>query len=187
MEVWKKIDGFPGYKVSNKGNVSGPRKKCLKLVDGGQGYLKVTLSRFGKHVDKRVNRLVAQAFLPNPGNLPIVMHLDNKRSNNQVENLAWGTHKENNHWCSVCGRHADGLTDEIRKRGNAARSVPVIAINCYTGEEIYFKSQHDAARELGLSQQHIWGVLNGHRNSTGGYRFEYAGREERLLYGNECY
>ena len=184
-EIWKDVDGFPGYRVSNKGRVSGPRKSELKLVDGGQGYLKVTLSIEGRHVDKRVNRLVAQAFIPNPNNHPLVMHLDNDRANNDVRNLAWGTHAENNHYCSVCGRHGDGLNDEVRERAYASRRSPVIAINCFTGEEIHFRSQHDAARELGVSQQHIWGVLNGHRRTTGGYRFEYAGREERLLYGED--
>ena len=96
MEEWREVEGYPGYMISNLGNARGPRKEYLKLVDGGQGYTKITLSKNGKHVDKRINRLVAQAFIPNPENLPVVMHKDNDRANNRVDNLAWGTHSENN-------------------------------------------------------------------------------------------
>ena len=177
MEEWREIEGYPNYAVSNLGRVRGPRKDSLKLVDGGQGYVKVTLSKNGKHVDKRVNRLVATAFLPNPENHPIVMHLDNNRANNHVDNLQWGTHLENNRWCAQCGRHANTLTDETREKAFAARRKPVIAINTADGTRTRYISQHDAARSLGVMQQHIWGVLNGNRRSTGGYRFEYADKE----------
>lgn len=176
LEKWRDVDGFPGYRVSNLGRVKGPRKNSLKLVDGGQGYLKVTLSNNGKHMDKRVNRLVAQAFLPNPENLPVVMHRDNDRSNNRVDNLAWGTYSENNQWMHTCGRHPTNISDEDREKAYKIRRSPVKSINLDTLEERFFDSQHDAARSLGVSQQHIWGVLNGHRRSTGGYRFEYMAK-----------
>lgn len=173
MEEWRDVDGFPGYQVSDLGRMRGPRKDILKPVDGGQGYLKVTLSRNGVHTDKRINRLVASAFLPNPDNLPVVMHLDNDRANNHVGNLTWGTCAENNRWMYACGRNASTFTDEAREKAYAARRKPVKATRIATGEESYFDSQHDAARALGVSQQHIWGVLNGHRRSTGGYVFTY--------------
>lgn len=174
MEKWRNIDGYPGYEISNRGRVKGIRKNVLKPVDGGQGYLKVTLSRNGKHTDKRINRLVAQAFIPNPEGLPVVMHKDNNRSNNNIDNLAWGTHSENNKWMHDCGRHPLTLTDEDREKAYAARRTPIKAVDVKTNDEIFFKSQHDAARALNVSQQHIWGVLNGYRRSTGGYRFEYV-------------
>lgn len=179
-EEWRDIRDYPGYKVSNMGRVKGPRKDSLKLVDGGQGYLKVTLSKNGKHVDKRVNRLVAQAFLPNPNGLPLVMHKDNVRSNNNIDNLAWGTTLENNRWMYECGRHGNNITENVRKMGNAARRTPVKSIDIATLEERTFDGQHTAARALGVSQQHVWGVLNGRRKSTGGYRFEYVTKEESI-------
>lgn len=174
MEEWRDIDGFPGYQISNMGRAKGPRKENLKLVEESNGYLKITLSRNGKHTDKRINRLVAQEFLPNPDNFPIVMHIDNNRKNNNVENLAWGSYSENNQWMHTCGRHPLTLTDEDREKAYAARRSPVKAINVSTSEELFFDSQHDAARALGISQQHIWGVLNGYRKTSGGYRFEYT-------------
>ena len=177
MEEWRDIPHFPGYSVSSKGRVSGPRRPLLTLVKQ-DGYLKVTLIREdGKHVDKRVNRLVAEAFIPNPYNLPIVMHGDNDRTNNNVWNLSWGTYAENNQYMHDCGRHPLTLTDEDREKAYQVRRTAVIAIDTRTSERIRFISQHDAARALGVMPQHIWGVLNGYRRSTGGYRFEYADKE----------
>lgn len=175
-EEWRDVDGFDGYKISNAGRVKGIRKNILKPVDGGQGYLKVTLSKNGKHIDKRINRLVAEAFLPNPNSLPLVMHLDNNRANNQVENLSWGTYSENNQYMHDCNRHPLTLTDEDREKAYSKRRSPIKAINTITGEELFFISQHDASRQLNVSQQHIWGVLNGYRRSTGGYYFEYLNK-----------
>lgn len=178
-ERWRNIKDFPGYRVSSTGKVKGPRVKNLKHQHcPGSPYPKVTLSKNGIHTDKRVNVLVAQAFIPNPDNLPLVMHMDNNPSNNNVENLKWGTYSENNQYMWDCGRHEVTLTDEDREKAYQIRRRPVVSINCANGERLEFISQHEAARQLGVSQQHIWGVLNGHRRSTGGYFFEYLDKEE---------
>lgn len=173
MDTWRDIDGWAGYLVSTDGQVRGPRKKSLKLVETNDGYLKVTLCSKGKRMDKRVNRLVAEAFIPNPEDHPVVMHHDNDRKNNRVDNLSWGTYSENNQWMHDCGRHPLTLTDDDREKAYAKRRAPVRAIDVKTGKTSEFISQHEAARQLRVSQQHIWGVLNGYRRSTGGYRFEY--------------
>lgn len=177
MEEWKDICGWDGYSVSNYGQICGPRKRLLKLVETKNGYLKVTLCSKDRRMDKRVNRLVAEAFIPNPEDYPLVMHRDNNRKNNRVDNLSWGTHSDNNQWMHDCGRHPLTLTDDDRERAYSKRRVPVRAIDIKTGEKRIFISQHEAARQLGVSQQHIWGVLNGYRRSTGGYVFEYLQKE----------
>lgn len=175
-EEWRDIEGFPGYQVSNLGKIKGVRKNELtpSYNKGKIRYPKVTLTRSGEHIDKRVNRLVATAFIPNPNNEPLVMHLDNNPKNNRVDNLAWGSYSENLKYCWDCDRHPQTLTDDAREKAYAKRRTAIIAINCKTGSKQEFISQHAASRALGVSQQHIWGVLNGHRKSTGGYRFEYA-------------
>lgn len=173
-ERWKPIVGFHGYWVSNFGRIYGHQNKILNQILNKDGYYKVTLCVNGIHVDKRVNRLVAEAFLPNPNNLPIVMHLDNDRTNNYVDNLSWGTYSENNKYMYTCDRHPGSLTEEIREKALEKTRKPVMSINVKNGEREYFISQHDAARSLNVSQQHIWGVLNGYRKTTGGYKFEYA-------------
>lgn len=48
-----------------------------------------------RNITKKVNKIVATAFLPNPNNLPIVMHKNNNKLDNRVENLQWGAVSEN--------------------------------------------------------------------------------------------
>jgi hypothetical protein len=107
MEEWKQLWGLSSYWISNTGKVkrvyNNGKTKILK-PDVYNGYLRVNLCEHGEKIIRRVNRLVAQAWIPNPNNLPIVMHLDDDRSNNHVSNLRWGTHKDNVHDCISKGR-----------------------------------------------------------------------------------
>lgn len=60
-----------------------------------EGYARAALYRDGRYFHRLVHRLVAEAFIPNPKRLPIVLHGPKGVSDNSVENLSWGTHKEN--------------------------------------------------------------------------------------------
>ena len=61
-EIWKDINGFEGiYRISNQGNVLSVRNNIiLKPYKKGNGYLGVKLQLRGKHIDKKIHRLVAQ-------------------------------------------------------------------------------------------------------------------------------
>ena len=100
MEEWKSIPGYEGlYEVSNLGRVRSldrydgrnhfRKGKVLSLVKNTDGYLKVLLKCNTKCKTITVHRLVAQAFIPNPDNLPIINHKDEDKTNNRVENLEW--------------------------------------------------------------------------------------------------
>ena len=102
-EVWKEIDYLPReetesrYFVSNYGSViSLCRNKPIILqpfLCGGCGSQYYYVSIGGN--DYRINRLVAQAFIPNPDNKPIVHHKDHNKLNNHYSNLEWATPQEN--------------------------------------------------------------------------------------------
>ena len=94
QEIWKDIEGFEGYQVSTWGNVRGKRG-ILKPYENDKGYLKVGLTVDGKSHKKRINRLVAQAFIPTPYNLPQVNHKDGNKKNNSITNLEWTTNEIN--------------------------------------------------------------------------------------------
>lgn len=94
-EIWKDIDGFDGrYQVSTWGRVRS-LKGILKPYENAKGYLKIGLTKNGKCHKKRVNRLVAIAFIPNPDNKPQVDHIDGNKQNNSITNLRWVTNNEN--------------------------------------------------------------------------------------------
>ncbi len=96
-EIWKEIKESPNYLISNKGRVfSLYFHRLRKPTIDKSGYYSVGIREKGKTYQKRINRLVAENFIPNPENKPIVNHIDSNRTNNNVENLEWCTYRENN-------------------------------------------------------------------------------------------
>ena len=119
-EIWKDIIGYEGlYQVSSYGRVRSldrydsrncfRKKRILKLCANRLGYLKVGLWSNGKVKHHLVHRLVAEAFIPNPNNLPIINHIDENPSNNNVDNLEWCTAKYNMNYGTIRERQKDTL------------------------------------------------------------------------------
>jgi hypothetical protein len=103
-EEWRDVVGFPGYKASNAGNIIGPKGKILRPAPNHHGYAVVALSRDRKHHSKLVHALVLAAFdKPRPMGLEC-MHINNNRTDNRIENLRWGTRRENALQCASEGR-----------------------------------------------------------------------------------
>lgn len=64
-------------------------------METNHGYYRVGIFINGRCIHKRVHRLVAEAFIQNPDNLPVVHHKDGNKKNNNVSNLEWTTFREN--------------------------------------------------------------------------------------------
>lgn len=90
----KPIVDFPGYYAHTNGTISNGMF-ILRQRKSNAGYARVGLRLNGKTKEMLVHRLVAQCFIENPKNKPIVNHLDTNKQNNAVENLEWCTYKEN--------------------------------------------------------------------------------------------
>lgn len=166
-EIWKDIKDYEGlYQVSNLGRVK--RVKAGKILKGfkiTKGYVGVRLSKNGIVSNKKIHRLVAQAFISNPESKPQVNHIDENKTNNVISNLEWSTAKENsNH-----GTRNERAGKAISK----SKSIPIIAINIKTGESTEFYGSNECARQLDLSQGNITSVLKGRYKQTGGYTFKY--------------
>lgn len=120
MELWKDIAGWQGiYQVSSHGRVKSMARRIpwfgnrtrlfpehiMHLHLQANGYLQLHLKRGrGTRVKRYVHRLVAQAFIENPEEKPVVNHIDQNRENNNVINLEWTTSLENNYYTQACIR-----------------------------------------------------------------------------------
>ena len=102
VEKWRPIEGYEGlYEVSNYGDVKSlnynhtGKEKILRTQISNCGYVQVALTTNNKQRRCYVHRLVAQTFIPNPDNLPMINHKDEVKTNNCVDNLEWCTAKYN--------------------------------------------------------------------------------------------
>lgn len=184
-EVWKNIEGYEGYQVSNKGRVkslervvySGKNNKVKRLfpeiimaqTKNPQGYNYVTFS--GKK--ELVHRLVAKAFIPNPENKPHIDHINTKKEDNCVENLRWVTPKENSN-NQLTKKHMSesykGQTEAQRKAGcenlKKAQKVNYKKVKCITTNEI-FDSFKDASKKYNVNPANIGKCCKGERKYCG--------------------
>jgi hypothetical protein len=100
-EIWKPINGYEDYLVSNMGRVrsmnpyNNAKPHLLSLIDHGNGYLYVGLMKNRMRRNFYVHRLVAEAFCLKPDGCDYVDHIDHDRANNKATNLEWVTQKEN--------------------------------------------------------------------------------------------
>lgn len=103
MNLWKDVEGFEDYfEVCEDGRVRSKErfvyrsvgapflKKAKVLTNKGKRYVSHNFSINGVSNYKTGHRLVAEAFIPNPLKLPMVLHKDNNKLNNHKDNLEWG-------------------------------------------------------------------------------------------------
>lgn len=162
MEIWKKIEDYPKYSVSNHGRVRNDKTgKILALRSVAHGYLQIRIHNENGNRQFGVHRLVAQAFISNPDNLPVVNHKDEDKTNNDISNLEWCTQQYN-----VC--YGNCIDKIISNMTGSKKAKPIII------DGIMFRSIKCAAAQLDLSVSGInYAVRNG-KTIYKGHSISYA-------------
>lgn len=153
MEIWKNFEN--NYAVSNKGNIRNNTTNTILIGDKNNiGYRRITTP------NKRyfIHRLVAEMFIPNPDNKPVINHKDGNKLNNNVENLEWVTRSEND-----LHAYKLNLRKAVNKRKVARLSEDNIILEI-------FNSITEAEKLYG---KNICEVCRGNREHANGYKWKY--------------
>ena len=163
MEIWLSIKGYEGiYEVSNKGRVRsldrvGYNKQNLSGIilkpDINNGYKRVRLYKHGRCKTYKISRLVAETFIDNPNNLPIVGHWNDTKTDDRVINLYWTNPKEN----------------MTHNKINLKYSIKIKGVS--DEDTVIFESISDAGKN-GFNTGHISSCLLGKRKTHKGYEWE---------------
>lgn len=161
---WKPIKGFEEhYLVSDSGQVwSMYHRRALKPSLDKYGYERVGLFDGHKACHRTVHRLVAQAFIPNPDNLPTVNHINEDKTDNRVSNLEWA---------SIADNDNHGTRNE--RMANTKCRLPVEQV-LHDGTTIRYKGVKDASRKTGIHRVCIAKCCKHIRQTAGGYKWRYC-------------
>ena len=170
IEVYEEIRDC--YWISNSDEDVIVNRSTGKRVKGwidDYGYKRVELRTIdGKQKKYRIHILKAKAFIysPNPLGYNVVRHLNDIKTDNRLENLAFGTQSDNVKDCIRNGKKTDA-------KNGKKRSKPV---RCVETNIIYI-SAHEASRQLSISQGNISSCCSGKRKTAGGLHFEFVYKE----------
>ena len=186
QEVWKSIEGYEGkYEISSLGRVKSltdkngkKRELILKPRVSKNGYLYLNLWESSKGRAKKIHRLVAEAFLPNPENLPVVNHLNCVKTDNRVENLEWTTHSGNALHASQNGRLRDQTGEKnhmFGRHGKDHHSSKTLIQKDLDGNIIrVWDNAVIAGETLGYYHGCLQACARGAKKTAYGYLWEYA-------------
>ncbi len=170
-EVWKEVDGFPDYRVSNMGRIKSLSKLKVRSnktgnfitkdriikqrhdVNGG-GYLYLSIcNTAGKH-QKTAHVIVANAFIPNPENKPEVNHKFGIKTDNRVSQLEWATKSENQ-------KHSYriGLNSKAGEKHHLAKLNDEKVSSIRKMSEVEKVPNFVIAKHFNVSQQTVCGII----------------------------
>ena len=155
MQGSVRIVGFEDYIITCCGKVFRDGKE-LRQHDDGRGYLFVWLRKDGKCFKRKIHRLVAGHFIPNPQANPIVDHRDGNKHNNNFRNLEWVTHRENIARCDVLnGGRTLSPVAKIGKNGKPIDVyISILKAACCVGAD--YRTLYNAVKQGRKYKGYFW-------------------------------
>lgn len=183
-EIWEDVKGYEGiFKISNTGklirvksSVNMPNNNILKGEVTKFGYRQYHMKVKGVSRKLKAHRLVAEAFIPNPDNLPQVNHIDGDKLNNNVKNLEWCDQTHNNRHALATGlREIDMQQVRNMHKTMARKQQRKVNQLDLDGNFIkQFDSINEAATYFWGHSSNIRRVCKGKGKTAFGYKWEYA-------------
>jgi len=161
---WHSAADFSLYEVTRDGRLRHREtRRISKLKAHPSGYIRPQLYKDDRktRVTIGLHRLIAQTFLPNPKNLPLVDHINGKKDDNRVENLRWSS-------------PSDNVKNVQQKRKSFGLSRPILQLTCSGKLVEKHNSAQDAARKYGLQPTGIFLCCNGKITHSEGFVWKYA-------------
>lgn len=194
-EEWRDIPDTDGiYQVSNLGRVRskdrlvnaarGSKRMCrgriLRARRSKNGYMQVNIPTGNRYV----HRLVAEAFIDNLDDLPVVNHINGNKDDNRVDNLRWCTHEQSIQHAIENGLFNPKESSRRMWEGEAGARLTIRMREIHgkpvrRSDGVVFESIRVAAEDLGVDESCISSVLSGKSRTCKGYRFDYANESDR--------
>ena len=161
-EIYKTIEGFENYEVSNFGHIKNKKTgKILKGCPNEKRYLKTILYKDKKAKNFKIHRLVGITFLDNPLNKPQIDHIDNNKNNNNLNNLRWATISENQMNTKIKSNNTSGIKGVSWSKSSKKWLAPIAidGISIYLGT---FDNIEDAKTARINKVNEVFGVFVNH-------------------------
>lgn len=175
MKEWKPVVGYEDYYlVSSEGEVLSLRSNRILTVVKfyNSEYKAVELNVHGKAKKMLVHRIVAEAFIPNPNNYPIINHKDENPANNCVDNLEWCTYKYNSNYGTCISRRV--MNTDYKFGADNPKSKTVYQFDLEGNLIDVFSSTYDAARFYDIDAKSIAKCCTGGLKQYAGYGWSYT-------------